>query len=69
VENFHPRLPVFTSMALIEPWSCHPGSTCPKLPFSSPRKTSPSVNLRFFCVGVSLACVSTEAVSAAPLKM
>ena len=25
VRNFQTRLPVFTLIALIEPWSCHPG--------------------------------------------
>ena len=69
VANFHTRLPDATSIALIEPWSCQPGRTVPKLPFSSPRNTSPSVNLRFFCVGVRFACVSSAAVSAAALKM
>ena len=38
----------------------------PKSPFARPRKTSPSENLRFFCVGVS-ACVTSAAVSAAAL--
>ena len=69
VVNFQTRLPELTSIALIEPWSCQPGRTEPKLPFARPRKTSPSVNLRFFCVGVSFACVSSAAVSAAALKM
>ena len=68
VWNFHTRLPVFTSIALIEPWSCQPCSSVPKLPFCSPRNTSPSTNLFFFCVGVSFDWIITAAVSAAALK-
>ena len=68
VVNFQTRLPVLMSIALTEPWSCQPGSSVPKLPFASPRKTSPRLNLRFFWVGVSTACVSSAAVSAAALK-
>jgi len=60
-------LPVLTSIALIEPWSFQPGSSVPKLPFCRPRNTSPSVNFRFFCVGVSSVCTSIAAVSAAAL--
>ena len=63
---FQTRLPVATSMALIEPWSCQPGSSVPKSPFSSPRKTSPT-SLWASWVGVSSAWSSTAAVSAAPL--
>ncbi len=68
VSNFQTRLPVLTSIALIEPWSCQPASSVPKLPFVRPRNTSPSTNLCFFCVGVSFAWMSTPAVSAAALK-
>ena len=52
VSNFQTRLPVETSIALIEPWSFQPGSAEPKLPLSSPRKTSPT-SLSRSCVGVS----------------
>ena len=68
VVNFQTRLPVLMSIALTEPWSCQPGSSVPKFPFASPRKTSPRLNLRFFWVGVSTACVSSAAVSAAALN-
>ena len=33
VVNFQTRLPLETSIALIEPWSCQPASAPPKLPF------------------------------------
>ena len=49
VVNFQTRLPVLTSIALIEPWSCQPGRSCPKSPFSSPRKTLPWTSFCFFC--------------------
>ena len=68
VVNFHTRRPVETSIALIDPWSCQFWSASPKLPFSSPRYTSPNKNFRFFCVGVSFFWISTAAVSAAALK-
>ncbi len=68
VVNFQTRLPELTSIALIEPWSCQPGRYCPKLPFSSPRKTLPWTSFCFFWVGVSFACCSTDAVSAAALR-
>jgi hypothetical protein len=69
VRNFQTRRPVFTSIALIEPWSCQPGRYWPKSPFWSPRKMSPCRRLRFFCVGVSFFWIITAAVSAAALKM
>ena len=68
VSNFQTRWPVFTSMALIEPWSCQPWSAVPKFPFWTPRKTSPRMNLFRFCAGVSCACTSCDAVSAAALN-
>ena len=67
VSNRQTRLPVLTSIAEIEPWSCQPGAGWPKSPLASPRKTSP-ISLRFFCVGVSLAWTSTEPVSAAAFR-
>jgi hypothetical protein len=67
VRSFETRLRVFTSIALIEPWSYQPGSGVRKLPFCRPRNMSPSVNFRFFCVGVSCVCTSIAAVSAAAL--
>jgi hypothetical protein len=69
VLNFQRRRPVPTLIALIEPWSFQFGFTVPKLPISSPRKTSPSTSLRRFSVGVSFFCVSTAEVSAAALTM
>src|SRR3954447_5512544 len=68
VWNFQTRRAELTSIALIEPWSCQFWRAVPKLPFSRPRYTSPSRNLRRFCVGVSFCWISTAAVSAAALK-